>query len=72
MAEENKPAPVEPAMRPGWKTSEFWLASAAMLLGSLQASGALASESVWEKVVGMGLMALASMGYSYARGQAKR
>jgi len=56
---------------PGWKTSEFWLSLAAMLVGAIVTSGALTPGSPWEKLVGIAAMVLAAMGYSVSRGIAK-
>jgi len=60
-----------PAEKPGWKTTEFWLATVAMFVGTLQASGAFADESGLAKALAVAAMALASLGYSVARGKVK-
>jgi len=57
--------------KPGYKTSEFWLALVAMLLTTLFASGAIAAGSTWDKVLSFIAMALTSLGYSVSRGMAK-
>lgn len=58
-------------MRPGWKTTEFWLSLAAAVVGATLAGGVLPSDSPWLKVCGVAAMALASLGYSWSRGKAK-
>lgn len=58
-------------MKPGWKSTEFWLAAAAALLGAFVGSGVLPSEHWAIKVAGVLLVALATLGYSGSRGMAK-
>ena len=57
--------------KPGFKTSEFWLAAAAQIAGLVIASGVIAPESPWERIVGLVTMALATLGYSASRSQVK-
>lgn len=52
---------------PGYKTTEFWLSLAAVAVGTVTASGIIPAESVWERVVGLVVAALAAMGYTGAR-----
>jgi hypothetical protein len=59
-------------MKPGYKTTEFWIAAAASILGIVIASGVITPDSAWDRLVGMATMALSSMGYSVSRGVAKR
>lgn len=58
-------------MRPGYKTTEFWLSALATLLGLFVASGALGDDHYFMKVAGMALSALAALGYSAARAKVK-
>ncbi len=60
-------------MKPGYKTTEFWLASAATICGILYASGVISPEGsgAVEKAVAFIAAALASLGYSQARGATK-
>lgn len=60
-------------MKPGYKTTEFWLATIATICGVLYASGAITPEGTEpvEKAVAFIAAALASLGYSQARGAAK-
>ena len=67
MAEANGP-------KPGYKTTEFWLATAATILGVVMASGALDSlgQDHWAvKVVGLAVSVLAALGYSRDRRMVK-
>ena len=53
--------------KPGWKTTEFWMSFAAVVLGALGASGMLAIDSLWAKIVGGALSVLAALGYTASR-----
>ena len=59
-------------VKPGYKTSEFWLTTIAALVGIAYASGAVGEGSQAEKVVGYIVMALNVLGYSVSRGLAKK
>jgi|TARA_R100000458_G_C8163027_1_gene166364 hypothetical protein len=54
-------------MKPGYKTTEFWLAAAATAVGGLMASGAIAEESSLAKILGIAASALVALGYTGAR-----
>ncbi len=56
---------------PGWKTSEYWLTVAAMVVGALMASGAFMADSTVGQVVGFIGMVLAKLGYTASRGFVK-
>lgn len=76
MADEIKPAAVTapeaaPAVKPGYKSTEFWLSSVAAIVGVVMASGAT-TDSVIMKVAGMATLVLAALGYSVSRGMAKK
>lgn len=58
-------------MKPGYKTTEFWLSLAATILGALMAGGVLSDDSTAGKIAGAVLAALAAAGYSASRGIAK-
>jgi hypothetical protein len=58
-------------MKPGYRSSEFWLTVASNIIGALMASGILADGSSWSRLVGMAAMVLAGMGYSVSRGMVK-
>jgi hypothetical protein len=53
--------------KPGYKTTEFWLAVVAGALGATIASGGLPSEGPWVQAVALLQTALISMGYTGAR-----
>lgn len=59
--------------RKGWKTTEFWLAAIATLIGLAYASGTISPEgaSATEKAIAFIAAALASLGYSHSRGKVK-
>lgn len=58
-------------LKPGWQTSEFWLAVAANILGAIAASGALIENSPLSQAVGLGVNLLATLGYTWSRAKAK-
>lgn len=58
--------------KPGYKTTEFWLATAAMIVGALFASGVFPAESGGERVLGLAASILASLGYTVSRTMVKR
>ncbi len=62
----------EKVSKPGYKTTEFWLTMAAMLVSALTASGALADGSTAAQIVAVIAAALSGMGYSVARSMAKK
>jgi len=64
--------PVAPAVKPGYKTTEFWLAAVASLGGLVMASGAVGEDSTIGKVVGLILTGLATMGYTASRSAVKK
>lgn len=69
MPDEITPAPAP--HKPGYKTTEFWLTLAAVLVGLLMASGVIGDGSALGKGLAFIASALASAGYSYARGIVK-
>jgi len=54
-------------IKPGFKTTEFWLSFAAVMVGAVQASGIIPSEGAWNQVLGLVVSALVAMGYTGAR-----
>ncbi len=58
-------------MKAGWKTSEFWLSTTALLLGQLYASGVISDGGTVSKVAGLAVSVLATLGYTVSRGAAK-
>ena len=65
------PEPVSPATKPGYKTTEFYLSTAAAVLGAVMASGLVPSAGPWAQLVGIAAVVLSSMGYTVSRGMAK-
>lgn len=59
------------ATRPGWKTSEFWLTLAAILMSQLYASGVVGDGGTVAKVAGIAASVLGALGYTVARTKAK-
>jgi len=55
-------------MKPGYRTTEFWLSLVAAILGFVTASGAVPEEN---KIVGGAVGILAIMGYTVSRGIVK-
>lgn len=73
MPEPTSTQPVVPApVTPGYKTTEFWLSIAAMIVGSALASGVFPSESGAEKVLGLAATVLAQLGYTVSRTLVKK
>ena len=63
---------IEPAKKPGWRTTEFWIAGVAVpLIGALYASGLISDGSTFDKVLGMVVSLLGALGYTVARTKAK-
>jgi len=63
-------------MKPGYKSTEFWLALVAAVVGAVLASGVVPDESGFAKLLGLATTVLASLGYTAGRslvktGQAK-
>lgn len=58
-------------LRPGYRTTEFWLSTIAVLIGAVMASG-LAESSPVMRVAGIAATVLGAMGYSVSRGMSKR
>lgn len=57
--------------KPGYKTSEFWLTTAGMVVGTLIASGAVAVESGTMKALSFIAASLGTLGYTVIRGKLK-
>lgn len=60
-------------MKPGYKTTEFWLSVVAMFVGVLLASGILdtTATTLDNQLVGMVAMLLTSLGYTASRALSK-
>ena len=67
------PGVTEPAaVKPGYKTTEFWLTAGATFVGLAIASGVIPETGIWPKVVGLVVAAFTAMGYTVSRGMAKK
>jgi len=62
--------PTDP--KPGYQTSEFWLATAASIVGLLFAADIFPAESAGTKVLGLAAMVLTSLGYTVSRTMVKK
>ena len=60
-----------PATKPGFKTTEFWLSTIAVVLGIVLASGAVPDGGIVAQIVGGVLSVLSSLGYTAARTKVK-
>jgi len=61
-------------VKPGWKTTEFWMSTLALIVGAVMASGVLegVDESNWiVRIVGGLVTVLAALGYDASRTKAK-
>ena len=56
----------------GYKTTEFWLSLAALVLGALIASGAIGEDSGTGQIIAFAASALTALGYSLSRGIVKK
>ena len=65
---ENEPSD----LKPGYKTTEFWLAAAACLVGAVVASGVVPAESAGERILALIVSVLAALGYTGSRLALKR
>jgi hypothetical protein len=58
-------------MKPGYKTTEFWLTALATILAMLMMSGAISDGGLAAKIVGGAIAILAQLGYTAARAAVK-
>lgn len=59
-------------VKPGWRSSEFWLTLAAVVLPAVHAAGLFGETSPVTKVIAIGIAALAAFGYNANRTALKR
>lgn len=71
MENEVKTTETNNSVKPGYKTTEFWLSTAAAVLGIVMAADIIETGSAVSQVVGIITTALTAMGYSVARGKTK-
>lgn len=58
-------------IKPGFKTTEFWMTVVTAVVSLLIASDVIPSNSGWSQLVALASAALAAMGYSTSRAVAK-
>jgi len=58
-------------VKPGYKTTEFWMTAGATVVGLAIASGIVPDTGVWPKVVALVISAFAAMGYTVSRTSVK-
>ena len=59
-------------MTKGFRTSEFWLSLAAIVIGGIMGSGILSSEGVALKIAGLAMAVLSALGYTASRTALKK
>ena len=65
------PAPAAPAVKPGWKTSEFWGKRLAELLSALYLTNVIPTDGWIPKVAAVAALELGAFGYAVVRGNVK-
>jgi hypothetical protein len=58
--------------KPGYKTTEFWLSLAAVVVGLLFASGLVSDGSGFDKALSLAASVLATLGYQVSRSGVKK
>lgn len=58
-------------VKPGYRSSEFWITAVTVLVGLLLASGAFPDDGSMARALAFVASALASMGYSWSRARVK-
>lgn len=61
-------------VKPGWKTTEFWLSAAATIFSLLWGAGVIDPDAsgTANRVAGIVASALTAVGYAVSRGMAKK
>jgi len=59
-------------VKPGYKTTEFWLTAIASIVGILFASGVVGEGTMLYQALGVGATILSTLGYQVSRGIAKK
>lgn len=54
-------------VKPGFKTTEFWLSLVVTVCGLLTASGVIPTGSVWAQGIGMVMAGVTALGYTGSR-----
>lgn len=63
--------PGNPEVKPSYKTGEYWISVAAVLVGVLLSSGAFAESSQLAKILGVVASLLGALGYTVSRAHVK-
>lgn len=71
MGDLNTSQPESITIKPGYKSSEFYLSLVAMIMGILLTSGIIPETGPWSQVVGIICTVLSAFGYSVSRSKAK-
>lgn len=58
-------------IKPGYKTTEFWLSLLALILGAVGAAGILPEGGIATQIIGGVLAILSQLGYTAARAKTK-
>ena len=58
-------------VKTGWKTTEFWLALLAIIVGEAVAVDIIPTEGSWLKLAGLVTGVLAAIGYAHVRAKVK-
>jgi len=58
-------------MTSGYETTEFWLSTAASVIGALLSGGVLGTGSQVERVAGIAALVLSALGYGAGRSKIK-
>ena len=61
------PAVADAVVKPGYKTTEFWLSAAATVVGLAIASGIVPTSGTWPQIVGLVTGVLGALGYTVSR-----
>jgi hypothetical protein len=72
MSDEVTPTPIIVPVKPGYKTTEFWLSTASTVVSLAIASDIIPTEGIWPKIVGLVVAVLGTLGYTVMRGAAKK
>tara|TARA_B100001175_G_C19429408_1_gene600397 strand:- start:831 stop:1088 length:258 start_codon:yes stop_codon:yes gene_type:complete len=67
MAASKKTVSVESQKTPGYKSTEFYMSMAAVIIGAVASSGLLAEDGAMTKIVGIVMAALVALGYTGSR-----
>lgn len=59
------------SVKPGWKTTEYWLSKATIVLGALLSAGVFGDGSTALRIAGAAAAVLAQLGYTASRTIAK-